>query len=166
MQPPRGWGKVSLQGLGQALWAWGLPKCVQVTTGGGVPLIMQSKRAVRPSTTSTSSSLRVKSGCTEGCTVSRALQVSSSARRGGRNGPHAACLCAGQEAACVPHPPTDPAANVVVAERTPRLVGDEPGCAGCQALSLRGAGGVQMCARSLCPGLVLCWQQGASFLPS
>lgn len=45
---------------------------------------MQLKCAVRPSTTSTSSSLRVKSGCTEGCTVSRALQVSSSAKRVGR----------------------------------------------------------------------------------
>lgn len=62
----------------------GLPKWLQVTVGAGVPLTMQSKRAVRPSTTSTSSSLRVKSGCTEGFTVSRALQVSSSARRARR----------------------------------------------------------------------------------
>lgn len=61
--------------------AQGLPKWLQVTVGTGVPLTMQSKRAVRPSTTSTSSSLRVKSGCTEGFTVSRALQVNSSARR-------------------------------------------------------------------------------------
>lgn len=43
-------------------------------------------------------------------------------------------------------PPAAPAANVVVAERTPRWVGAEPGCAGCQALSLHGAGGYK-CVR-------------------
>lgn len=119
----------------------GLPKWVQVTAGGGVPLIMQSKRAVRPSTTSTSSSLRVKSGCTDGCTVSRALQVSSSARRAGRGELHAARVCAAQEAACNPPPAAAPAAEVVVAERSPRLVRAEPGCAACQDLSLHRAGG-------------------------
>lgn len=67
-----------------------------------------------------------------------------------------ACVQGRRQPASSP-PPAAPAANVVVAERTPHLVGAEPGCAGCQALSLHEAGGVQMCARSLCPGLVLCW---------
>lgn len=44
-----------------------------------MPLILQSKRAVRPSSTSKSSSSRVNKGASEGRTVSRALQVSSSA---------------------------------------------------------------------------------------
>ena len=43
-----------------------------------MPLILQSKRAARPSSTSTSSSSRVNRGASEGRTVSRALQVSSS----------------------------------------------------------------------------------------
>lgn len=43
-----------------------------------MPLILQSKRAVRPSSTSMSSSSRVNRGASEGRTVSRALQVSSS----------------------------------------------------------------------------------------
>lgn len=63
-------------------------------------------------------------------------------------------------------PAAAPAANTVVAECTPCPVWAQPRCAGCQALSLHGAGGVQVCARSPCPGLGLCWQQGASFLPS
>ena len=42
-----------------------------------------------------------------------------------------------------------PAANVVVAEHTPRPVGAEPGCAGCQALSLHGAGGYK-CVQGPC----------------
>lgn len=47
-----------------------------------MPLILQSKRAARPSSTSTSSSSRVNRGANEGRTVSRALQVSSSSGRG------------------------------------------------------------------------------------
>lgn len=50
--------------------------------GGGLPLILQSKRAARPSSTSTSSSSRVNRGASEGRTVSRALQVSSSGGEG------------------------------------------------------------------------------------
>lgn len=47
-----------------------------------MPLILQSKRAARPSSTSTSSSSRVNRGAREGRTISRALQVSSSRGRG------------------------------------------------------------------------------------
>jgi hypothetical protein len=57
-----------------------------VTEGGGVPLILQSKRAARPSSTSASSSNRVNRGAREGRTVSRALQVSSSGRKGSSTG--------------------------------------------------------------------------------
>lgn len=53
-----------------------------MTDGGGLPLILQSKRAARPSSTSTSSSSRVNRGASEGRTVSRALQVSSSSGEG------------------------------------------------------------------------------------
>lgn len=55
-----------------------LPKCIQVTRGGGEPLTLQSKRAARPSMTSRMSSLRVKRGSTEGVTLRLALDVSSS----------------------------------------------------------------------------------------
>lgn len=47
-----------------------------------MPLILQSKRAARPSSTSTSSSSRVNRGASEGRTISRALQVSSSRGKG------------------------------------------------------------------------------------
>lgn len=46
-----------------------------------MPLILQSKRAARPSSTSISSSNRVNRGASDGRTVSRALQVSSSVRK-------------------------------------------------------------------------------------
>lgn len=46
-----------------------------------MPLILQSKRAARPSSTSASSSNRVNRGASDGRTVSRALQVSSSVRK-------------------------------------------------------------------------------------
>lgn len=62
-----------------------LPKWVQTMVGGGSPLILQSSRAVRPSTTATVSSLRVKRGWREGHTVSLALQVSSSAKHSGQS---------------------------------------------------------------------------------
>lgn len=104
---------------------------------------MQTKRAVRPSTTSTSSSLRVKSGCTEGCTVSRALQVSSSARRAGTVSP-TAHACAGQEQP-VTSPGCSPATSVFVGEHTPHMVWVELGCVGFQALSLCRAGGTNVC---------------------
>lgn len=55
-----------------------LPKCIQVTRGGGEPLTLQSKRAERPSMTSRMSSLRVKRGSTEGVTLRLALDVNSS----------------------------------------------------------------------------------------
>lgn len=51
--------------------------------------------------------------------------------------PHGAHVCAGQETACN-LPAAASAASVVVAE---------PGCAGCQALSLRGAGWVHICVQ-------------------
>lgn len=55
---------------------------------------------------------------------------------------HAWCRAGGS----LRHPPSAaPAANVVIAEGTPHLVAAEPGCAGCQALSLHGTGGASVC---------------------
>lgn len=101
---------------------------------------MQTKRAVRPSTTSTSSNLRVKSGCTEGCTVSRALHVSSSARRAGTGEPPQHKPVQGRRQPVTP-PGCNPATSVAVGEHTPYMVGAEPRCVGFQALSLCRAGG-------------------------
>lgn len=55
--------------------------------------------------------------------------------------PRRAHMCAGQEAACN-LPAAAPTANVVVAE---------PGCAGCQALSLRVAGGCMFVRKAPMP---------------
>lgn len=113
---------------------------------------MQTKRAVRPSTTSTSSSLRVKSGCTEGCTVSRALQVSSSARRVGTG-------------ECPQHMPVQgrrqPVTHPPAAIQQPVWVsiphswwGLSPGLWGSGLCPVQ-VSGVQMCVRSPRPGLGL-----------
>lgn len=59
-------------------WERLLPKCIHVTRGAGEPLTLQSKRALRPSMTSRTSSLRVNSGSLDGVTLSVALEVSSS----------------------------------------------------------------------------------------
>lgn len=105
---------------------------------------MQTKRAVRPSTTSTSSSLRVKSGCTEGCTVSRALQVSSSARRAGTGEPPQHMAVQGRRQPLTP-PGCNPATSVAVGEHTPYTVWVEPRCVAFRALSLCRAGGTNVC---------------------
>lgn len=55
-----------------------LPKWLQVTLGGGVPLTLQSNRALRPSITSKTSKLRVKRGSREGMTLSLPHEVTSS----------------------------------------------------------------------------------------
>lgn len=62
-----------------------IPKWVQMTWGGGVPLTLQSNRALRPSITSRMSSWRVKRGSTDALTLSLALEVSSSIWEWGGN---------------------------------------------------------------------------------
>lgn len=49
-----------------------------MTFGGGVPLILQSNRAFRPSITSKISNLRVNKGSKEGMTLSLPDDVNSS----------------------------------------------------------------------------------------
>lgn len=49
-----------------------------MTRGAGEPLTLQSKRALRPSMTSRTSSLRVNRGSLDGVTLSVAPEVSSS----------------------------------------------------------------------------------------
>lgn len=55
-----------------------LPKWLQATLGGGIPLTLQSNRALRPSITSKTSKLRVKRGSREGMTLSLPHEVTSS----------------------------------------------------------------------------------------
>ena len=63
-------------------WSTILPKWVHVTLGDGAPLTLQSNRALRPSITSRTSSLRVKRGSKDGRTLSLAHEVTSSEEHG------------------------------------------------------------------------------------